>query len=213
VSTRSIPRPPKITPKSPNLILDPSVYPVAGKGYTSNAHVHSHTTTHTHSSTRAIKVLGTDIQEEIQQTPLDRESGSYQSGDHMPYFMLDIVRSDQEERDSAGITPADYGKRWKATFRTITGDAPVCGPRDHDTAMKYWRKLREAVERGGWSPGEWGSLVKAESTWRRRAHGRDPRFEVVGTRPGRVSSEDRKQIQVLEFIMGLTMKKILKGES
>lgn len=187
----------------------------------SNAHTHKNTQALVHSSTHAQKGIRTDrnLEQREAQNPShkprpERESGTYQQGDSMPYFMLDIVRGDQDDRVSAGIGPRDYGKRWKATFRSITGDAPVCGPRDHDRALEYWRKLRTAVDRGGWSPSEWGSLVRSELIWRKRAHGLDPRFEVVGTRAGRVTVEDKRQIQVLEFTLQLAgLKRGFKGRA
>ena len=117
----------------------------------------------------------------------------------LPYFMLPQVISDREERESAGVTANDYGKRWRATFRGITGDAPVCGPGDRETARQYAIKVQTAIRQGGWSPSEWGSLSRAEKVWLRRANGLDPRFEVVGTRPGRLPFEQRERVRALEM--------------
>src|SRR5579864_3641954 len=94
-----------------------------------------------------------------------------------PYFMEPLVESDRVDRESLHITPADYGRRWRATFRAMTGDAPVCRPGDRDKARRYWGRLREAMVKGGWSRAEWTQLYRIERVWRARAHGKDARFE------------------------------------
>ncbi len=163
---------------------------------------HQYTPAPQHNPTHAPIVVGTYIQEE-QET--DRSSGKF------PYWMRPQVVSDRADRQSQGITPQDYGKRWRATFRHITGDAPVCMPGDRDTAREFWQRVRAAMAKGGWSPSEFGSLYRLEKIWRFRANGLDPRFEVLGTRPGRAVWEDRERIAQIK--MTLTTGRIAKGMS
>lgn len=162
------------------------------------AHTPPSTTAPSHQSTHAPMVVETLVQEE-------QES----SQKYFPYWMRPQVIADREDRQSQGITPQDYGKRWRATFRSITGDAPVCMPGDRTKAREYWVLVREAMQKGGWSPPEWGSLYRAEKTWRLRAHGLDARFEVLGTRPGRAVWEDRERIAQIKLALG--MGKLSKG--
>lgn len=154
---------------------------------TGNAHLHTRTT--------ALNPLDTYKQERQQAANLDAEV--------TPYFLRSIIRAEQDERAGKGIVPADYGTKWRATFRAITGDAPVCAPGDRTRARVYWNKLKLAIQKGEWTPGEWGQLHSAERLWRRRWQGKDARFEVMGTRRGRPSSEDRAQIDTLIRVMGL----------
>ena len=138
------------------------------------------------------------------------DCGSDQDAFSTPYWLRGIVRADREERQALGITPKDYGKRWKATFRTITGDCPECYPGDHATAESYWHRIRQAISKGGWSPSEWSALYKLEKVWGDRAHGRDVWFEVMGTRRGRPDSEQQARIDVMRRREELS--RIARGE-
>ena len=151
-------------------------------------------------STNAQKVLTTynkQDQADRADIPINPLEDSEALG-RIPYFMMPVVQAEQDERISAGITPKDYGKRWRATFRSITGDAPFCMPGDRDTARVYLRKVQTAIRQGGWSPSEWGSLSRAEKVWLRRVNGLDARFEVVGTRPGRLQFHERERMRAIE---------------
>lgn len=83
-----------------------------------------------------------------------------------------------------GYTPD--GSPRKSGYFAIIGDSPTCGPADHDTALAYLHKIDTALARGGWTPYEQNRLQKLRKKWGRRAHGKDPRFELVGTRDGRL---------------------------
>lgn len=162
-------------------------------------------TAHTHTPrtrTRALNPI-TTYNKDIQADTLDPLSAGSGDGDseklgRLPYFLNPQVMADRAERESQGITPADYGKRWRATFRGITGNAPLCMPADHDTAKQYLHRVQAAIRRGGWSPSEWGSLSRAEKVWLRRANGLDARFEVVGTRPGRLQFDEREKMRAIQ---------------
>lgn len=154
---------------------------------------------HCHPRTDAQKGIATKYkQEQADEVELNPLADSEALG-RLPYFMLPQVIADREERESAGVKAEDYGKRWKATFRGMTGNAPECAPGDRQTARQYARKIQAAIRQGGWSPSEWGSLSRAEKVWLRRANGLDPRFEVVGTRPGRLTFEQRERVRALDM--------------
>lgn len=97
-------------------------------------------------------------------------------------------------------TDAPFGRAKNGVARTsayfaIIGEPPVCGPGDHAPALAYLHKIDEAMTRGGWSEYEHERLRKLRVTWERRAFGRDPRFELAGTRGGRLKAEDEHAIR------------------
>lgn len=57
---------------------------------------------------------------------------------------------------------------------------------------------------GGWTPGEWNQLRRAEAVWGRRAQGHDPKFEAMGTRPGRPTYEDRERIRMFDGLLRMS---------
>lgn len=115
-----------------------------------------------------------------------------------PYFLLPLVEAERLERESRGITPADYGTRWRSAYCSILGERPVCGPADHDRARGYLDRIERAIEQGGWTPGEGQRLRKMRETWNRRAAGRDAYFEIMGTHSGKVDPEDKKRIEAMK---------------
>jgi hypothetical protein len=114
--------------------------------------------------------------------------------DRLPYDLIPIVRAAREEREAQHITPADYGKRWKAAYRAVIGAKPECGPGEHGKAAGYLWRIQRAIEDGGWTPSENNRLHALERKWRERAEGRDARFEVVGTYRGRPGAGERREI-------------------
>ena len=120
----------------------------------------------------------------------------------IPYALLPAVQADRVERESLGITPADYGTRWRASFAHIVGDVPLLRPGDRDGARLYLAGIERALDRGGWTPSEWGRLRRMRDKWTRRAEGRDARFEVRGNMRGGIDSKERKLIQALKIILG-----------
>lgn len=127
----------------------------------------------------------------------DHTEGSDQDSPGTPYFLRPIVIAEQEERRSARITPQDYGTRWQSAYRSITGNRPLCGPKDYGAANLYLSRIRAAMAEGGWSPGEWGRLHTLEETWRKRAEGKDPVFEVMGNRGGRMSEGELQRVETV----------------
>lgn len=82
--------------------------------------------------------------------------------------------SDDEERKA--------GRKLKAAYYPMIGDAPVLGPGDHTGATHYLHKISQAIARGGWTRTEWKRLQLLHKKWFRRANGTDPYFEVYGNR-------------------------------
>lgn len=88
--------------------------------------------------------------------------------------------------------------RRPSAYHDILGDSPVCEAGDRAAARAYLDKIDRAIEIGGWSAGERARLYRMRDKWAKRAEGRDPRFNVVGTRAGRLSPELEQHIAALE---------------
>lgn len=170
---------------------------------TTIAPAHTRTQAHQHPSTRAQSTahLRTPAQTPVG-TSIYKEQGAEAESDG-PRRYSDLVEQEREEREAHGITPGDYGDRWRAAFRYLTGDAPMCGPGECDKAEVYWQRVCEAMQIGGWTPGEWHQLHRAYRVWGRRARGQDAKFNAMGTRPGRPTFEDRQRIRACDGIITL----------
>ena len=97
-----------------------------------------------------------------------------------------VDRSEIEERAA--------GRRYRHAYYTIVGDPPQLAPGDREGARAFLRRIEEAIERGGWTRWEWARLYRMRQRWRDRAEGRDPRFELAGTKPGRLPRKIETQI-------------------
>lgn len=84
--------------------------------------------------------------------------------------------------------PAERAERTgrAAYWHMLGGSSPKCRPRDRATAKAFCNRIEKAIERGGWTRNEWRNLHQLYERWSRRANGQDPRFEEVGTAPGRL---------------------------
>lgn len=102
------------------------------------------------------------------------------------------AQTEARERASARVR---HGQPGKAAYWTMTGEAPDCQPGDRDTAMRFYKRVVSAIEHGGWSHSERSALYDLETKWGARAHGRDPRFQIAGTRPGRLPAADERRIR------------------
>lgn len=120
-----------------------------------------------------------------------------------PYGIRPLVVAEREEREARGITPADYGRKWKSAYRSLIGEVPLCGPGELGKARAFLERVRQAIEAGGWTPAENRRLWKMKRVWEARVSGHDPRFLVVGNVGGKLSGEDRRLVQVLATIMGV----------
>jgi hypothetical protein len=77
----------------------------------------------------------------------------------------------------------------ESSYRAALGDPPECAPGDIEGAKRYLARLDRMLERDGWTRSERVQLYRLRSKWRKRAEGKDPRFNAVGTKPGRLSAE------------------------
>ena len=82
-----------------------------------------------------------------------------------------------------------------AYWPLLGGSSPACRPRDRDTAKAFLLRIEAAIERGGWTRNEWRNLHQLHERWSARAHGLDPRFEEVGTAPGRLDRDKEAWIR------------------
>jgi hypothetical protein len=84
----------------------------------------------------------------------------------------------------------------RSTYLSIIGDCE-CGAGDHDAARAYLDRILAAIEQGKWSMGERARLYRLRDKWTLRANGKDARFEVVGTRAGRLDAAAELSIRAL----------------
>ena len=171
-----------------------------------SAHAHQRTATQAHQPTSTPNLFHTSNKE-------NQDQSGYADSEESPhsYWLDPLARAEKEERDRMGITAHDYGKRWRATFRQITGDSPVCRPGEREKARAYLERIGLALEQGGWSNSEWQSLYRLRRAWQKRVQGLDPRFEAVGTKPGRLVFEERikvRQAQVAVEMLELASRRL-----
>ena len=86
-------------------------------------------------------------------------------------------------------------------FREALGPPPVVDPGDHKAASSYVDHIISVTSRGGWSRVERKTLSQIKARWRLRAQGRDPRFEVVGNRAGRLTAIEQAQVERLRGLL------------
>lgn len=86
----------------------------------------------------------------------------------------------------------------RSAYHSIIGDLTEVSPRDFTTAQAIVARIGQAIALGGWTRNEWRRLHRLNLTWRRRAEGLDPRFNVVGTRKTGLSEEQRRQIKLIK---------------
>lgn len=94
------------------------------------------------------------------------------------------------------LAEADPHHAMKA-WRSLTGASPLLDPADHGGARAYLDRLLRAAEQGGWSKTERQKLSRDVEKWAKRARGADPHFEVLGTRAGRPTIEEKRKITIM----------------
>jgi len=92
----------------------------------------------------------------------------------------------QNGQPAAPPAQPPHGKRPSAYYALI-GAAPHCGPADTPTARSFLGRILAALELHDWTQDERNRLRLLRDKWKRRAEGKDPRFQAVGTRAGRVA--------------------------
>lgn len=114
--------------------------------------------------------------------------GDMQDPDSPPPRRYPIEEADREERA--------VGRKLRHAYRGIVGDSPQLGPGDHTGAFAMLAGVQRAIEHGMWTRNEWTALHEMERKWRARAEGRDARFEVAGTKPGRLKRPEEQQMRI-----------------
>jgi hypothetical protein len=85
----------------------------------------------------------------------------------------------------------------RSTYAELIGDSPVLKPADHQGAQAFLDRIDRAIEQGGWSAGERTRLYRMRDKWAARAAGNDARFEIAGTRPGRLDPKSEQEVEAL----------------
>lgn len=91
-----------------------------------------------------------------------------------------------------------------SAYRLAIGDPPVCGPADTEAAKRYLARVERVLEKGGWTRSERVQLYRLRDKWRRRVNGKDPRFNAVGTKPGRLSAEQEIELRQASLQIAIT---------
>ncbi len=109
--------------------------------------------------------------------PGDPDFGTDKDKSGKRYFNL-LDMEAREERWALNVPRLRY--RW----RHLTGPPPDVDHNDQMAAKIYLRKLEQVRDQGGWNTSEQKGLSLAIKRWRARATGTDPRYALVGNRPG-----------------------------
>ena len=86
-------------------------------------------------------------------------------------------------------------------FREALGPPPTIEPGDHEAARAYVDRIIAVAAQDGWTRVERKTLSQLKMRWRRRADGRDPRFEVAGNRAGRLTADEQTRIERLSGLL------------
>ncbi len=82
-----------------------------------------------------------------------------------------------------------FGVKPRSCYASTIGDSPVLAAGDRAGARRFLLRVESAIDQGGWSSLERTRLYRLRDKWRSRASGQDRRFNLVGTRPGRLSED------------------------
>jgi hypothetical protein len=94
-----------------------------------------------------------------------------------------------EIQDTAPFGYTPDGSPRRSGYFAVIGASPDCAPADYKTALAYLHLIEKALQEGGWTQYEFTRLNKLRAKWARRALGKDPRFDLVGTRAGRLPAD------------------------
>ncbi len=110
--------------------------------------------------------------------PDDPDFGSSNDGGVGERYFRPREMEAREERWALNVPRLRY--RW----RTVVGPTPKVSHGDVEAARIYLWKLERAREEGEWNSSEITGLWLAIKKWRARAQGTDPRYSLVGNKPG-----------------------------
>ena len=89
-------------------------------------------------------------------------------------------------------------KRARDSYHSLIGTTPLVGPGDHHAARDHLSKIQMAIAKGGWSAQELKRLHRLKGRWTKRAQGLDPRYEIAGTRGGRLTLREQAKLNHLK---------------
>lgn len=102
--------------------------------------------------------------------------------------------------------------RRTAPYYRVIGPPPDCAPGDVARAHAYLARIVAALGTGGWSPTHANRLRDLRRLWAFRASGLDVRFNLVGTRGGRLRFEVEDAIRRTRDARLKAMKKPLQPQ-
>lgn len=88
----------------------------------------------------------------------------------------------------------------RAAYSYIIGDPVELGPADYAGAREILRRIEIAMDKGGWTRNEWRRLRSMYDKWKKRAEGKDERFNVAGNKQGAIPKRDSRHIQAVKMI-------------
>lgn len=83
-------------------------------------------------------------------------------------------------------------------FTIVIDRTPDCDPGDVAAADAYLRLIRRALAEGELTALERKRLRRLQGVWKLRSLGADFRFNLVGTRSGRLSFRDEVRLHALD---------------
>lgn len=101
-------------------------------------------------------------------------------------------------------------RRLRSAYSSIVGSLPTLGPADLAGAYDVLKRIRSAIERGGWTRAEWRRLRDLEAKWSRRASGEDKRFNAVGNYRGGLTRNKLFEIKTSKSIAGI--RRMIEGK-
>lgn len=104
------------------------------------------------------------------------------------------------------------GSKRTAPFYSIIGPPPQCEQGDTAKAQEYADKIQAALARGSWSPTHANRLRELRRLWAFRASGLDMRFNLVGTKDGRLPLEVETVIKQARDAQLKGLKTVLKPQ-
>lgn len=104
------------------------------------------------------------------------------------------LRRGHEMEDSA--SSANWGVRMRSAYLSIVGDSPRLKPDDRRNASRHLARVETAIEKGGWTRGEWRRLYEMRRKWSARANGQDERFKLYGTLQGGLTRHQQNEVDL-----------------
>jgi hypothetical protein len=84
------------------------------------------------------------------------------------------------------VQPSEFEEERFTSCRDIAPHAPRCTPANTSKARLMVERLIRLLESKPYNRHERRSLTRKIRLWRRRAEGRDVRYQLAGNRPGRL---------------------------